>query len=60
MTLTLIRKGVKNPITVTIIRNYVRQEVVVSKMLDPVHKIGYISLAQFNEESDRQISKGDE
>lgn len=55
VTLTLIRKNVSTPIVVTIIRNYVRQEVVVSKMIDPVHKIGYISLAQFNEESDRQI-----
>jgi len=57
VTLTLIRKGLDKPLIVTIVRNYVRQEVVTSKMIDPVHKIGYISLAQFNEESDRQINK---
>jgi carboxyl-terminal processing protease len=57
VTLTLIRKGVEKPVVVTITRNYVHQEVVVSRMLDPQHKIGYISLAQFNEESDVQINK---
>jgi carboxyl-terminal processing protease len=55
--LTIARTGGTKPITVTIIRNYVRQEVVVSQMVDPVHKIGYIALAQFNEESDPQIDK---
>jgi carboxyl-terminal processing protease len=55
VTLTLLRKTSATPLTVKIIRNYVQQEVVVSQMLDPVHKIGYIELGSFNEESDPQI-----
>lgn len=57
VTLVLLRKGVAKPVTVTIIRNYVHQEVVVWRMLDPSRKIGYIDLAQFNEESDPQLNK---
>lgn len=57
VTLTLLRKGVTKPINVTITRNYVHQEVVVWRMLDPTRKIGYIELAQFNEESDPQLNK---
>jgi carboxyl-terminal processing protease len=55
VTLTLLRKTSSHPLNVTIIRNYVQQEVVVSEMLDPVRKIGYIELGSFNEESDPQI-----
>jgi carboxyl-terminal processing protease len=57
VTLTIIRKGATKPIVVPIIRNYVHQEVVISRMIDPQRKIGYIALAQFNEESDRQIDR---
>jgi carboxyl-terminal processing protease len=57
VTLTLLRSGETKPITVTIVRDYVQQEVVVSEMIDPAHKIGYIALAQFNEESDPQIDQ---
>jgi carboxyl-terminal processing protease len=57
VTLTLLRKAVSHPINVTIIRDNVDQEVVVSEMLDNVHKIGYIELASFNEESDPQIGE---
>lgn len=57
VTLTLERLGAAKPIVVTIIRNYVHQEVVVSKMVDPEDKIGYIALGQFNEESDPQIDQ---
>jgi carboxyl-terminal processing protease len=56
VTLTIIRKNMPKPLIIPIVRNYVRQEVVVSKMIDPQKKIGYIALAQFNEESDRQIN----
>jgi carboxyl-terminal processing protease len=55
VTLTIARKGATAPVKITIIRDYVHQEVVVWKMIDPVHKIGYIALFQFNEESDPQI-----
>jgi carboxyl-terminal processing protease len=55
VSLTILRKGVQEPLTVRIIRNVVKQQVVVHEMLDNVHKIGYIELAQFNEESDPQI-----
>lgn len=54
--LTVIRKGMSKPLVIPITRNYVHQEVVVSEMVDPAHKVGYIALAQFNEESDRQIN----
>ncbi|MDR3707722.1 MAG: S41 family peptidase [Capsulimonadaceae bacterium] len=54
--LTIIRKGLPKPLVVSIIRNYVHQEVVVSRMVDPQHKVGYIALAQFNEESDKQVN----
>jgi carboxyl-terminal processing protease len=54
--LTLLHKGASKPIDLSITRNKVLQEVVVSTMLDQQHKIGYISLAQFNEESDGQIN----
>jgi carboxyl-terminal processing protease len=55
--LTILRKGAAAPLQISIIRNKVRQEVVVSQMIDKRHKIGYIALAQFNEESDGQINQ---
>jgi len=54
--LTIIRKGQSKPLIIPIIRDQVRQEVVVSQMVDPAHKVGYIALAQFNDESDRQVN----
>jgi carboxyl-terminal processing protease len=57
VTLTLLRKGASKPMNITIIRNFVHQEMVVWRMIDPEHKIGYIELAQFNEESDPQMNK---
>jgi carboxyl-terminal processing protease len=55
VTLTVARQGAANPIKIQIIRDFVHQEVVVWKMIDTQHKIGYIALFQFNEESDPQI-----
>jgi carboxyl-terminal processing protease len=57
VTLTLLRKTSMHPIIVTIVRNYVQAEVVNSEIIDPVHKIGYIELGSFNEESDPQIDE---
>ncbi len=57
VTLTILRKTSTHPLNVTITRDYVQQEVVVSEMLDNAHKIGYIELASFNEESDPQIGE---
>jgi len=57
VTLTILRKSSTHPVNVTIYRDYVQQEVVESEMLDNVHKIGYIELASFNEESDPQIGE---
>jgi len=55
VTLTLIRKGSPAPVVITMPRQVVQQEVVQHSMIDPEHKIGYISLSVFNEESDRQV-----
>jgi len=57
VTLTMLRKGVTHPVVLTMPREVVQQEVVQHTMIDPVHRIGYISLSVFNEESDRQIEK---
>jgi carboxyl-terminal processing protease len=57
VTLTLLRRGAARPVVISMTRAVVHQEVVQHTMVDPVHKIGYISLAQFNEESDAQIGK---
>lgn len=55
--LTLMRKGAPHPVVVSIIREVVESPVVQYAMIDPINKIGYISLAMFNEESDVQIGK---
>ncbi len=55
VTLTLLRQA--KTVVITIPRGVVQQEVVQHAMIDPVRKIGYISLLQFNEESDDQIDR---
>lgn len=55
VTLTVMRKNVAHPIAISMPRDIVQQEVVQSRMLDPVNHIGYISLSVFNEESDVQL-----
>ena len=55
--LTLLRKGISHPVVVSIIREVVESPVVQYAMIDPINKIGYISLAMFNEESDVQMGK---
>ena len=55
VTLSLLRKGAPKPVLIAITRATVHQEVVQHAMVDPVHKIGYIKLAVFNEESDVQV-----
>ena len=57
VTLTMLRKGVTHPVVLTMPREVVQQEVVQHTMIDPVRRIGYISLSVFNEESDHQIDK---
>lgn len=52
--LTLVRPGQKEPVEVAIVRKPVEFEVVESRMEEG--KIGYISLAQFNELADRKIA----
>lgn len=52
--LTMLR-GTQTKV-IAIPRGVVQQEVVQHAMIDPVRKIGYISLAQFNEESDIQMN----
>jgi carboxyl-terminal processing protease len=53
VTLTVLR-GTQTK-AITIARGVVQQEIVQHSMIDPAHKIGYIKLLQFNEESDIQI-----
>ncbi|MEO7715251.1 MAG: S41 family peptidase [Capsulimonas sp.] len=55
VTLTLLRKDAPAPVVITMPRESVQQEVVQHSMIDPVNKIGYISLSVFNEESDVQV-----
>jgi carboxyl-terminal processing protease len=55
--LTMLRKGVSHPIAIPIIREVVESPVVQYAMVDPINKIGYISMASFNEESDVQLGK---
>ncbi|BDI31969.1 peptidase S41 [Capsulimonas corticalis] len=57
VTLTLLRKDAPQPVVITMPRETVQQEVVQHSIIDPVNKIGYISLSVFNEESDVQIDK---
>ena len=57
VTLTVSRKGVDHPVVISMVRALVHQEVVQHAMIDPVRKIGYISLSVFNEESDVQVGK---
>ena len=54
VTLTVLRKTSTE--TIVIPRGVVKQEIVQHAMIDPVRKIGYISLLQFNEESDTQVT----
>ena len=53
VTLTVLRSTATK--TIVIPRGVVKQEVVQHAMIDPARKIGYLSLAQFNELSDEQI-----
>ena len=55
VTLTLLRKGTPHPVTISMIRATVKQEVVEYSMIDPVRKIGYVKLSVFNEESDVEL-----
>ncbi len=55
VTLTVLRKT--DTKTIVIPRGVVKQEIVQHAMIDPVRKIGYISLLQFNEESDTQVTQ---
>ncbi len=55
VTLTLLRNA--HPLVISMMRAHVQQEVVRHTMIDPVRKIGYISLSVFNEESDVQVGK---
>lgn len=55
VTLTLLRKTATKVITIP--RGVVHQELVQHAMIDPTRKIGYISLAEFDEEADTQINK---
>ncbi len=57
VTLTLQRRGAAHPVVIHLVRASVHQEVVQYTMVDPVNKIGYISLSSFNEESDVQVGK---
>ncbi len=54
VTLTVLRRAATK--TIVIPRGVVKQEIVQHAMIDPVRKIGYISLLQFNEESDTQVT----
>lgn len=55
--LTLMRPGRTKPMDKIIVRKLVQFQMVKSRMLDEKHKIGYIRLYQFNEQSDLQFDK---
>ena len=55
--ITVLRKTAPKPVTITLTRALVKQEVVQHAMIDPQRKIGYILLSSFNEESDIQINE---
>lgn len=54
VTLTVLRKTATKVIPIA--RGVVHQELVQHAMIDPAHKIGYISLAEFDEDADLQIN----
>lgn len=54
VTLTVMRKTATKVIPIP--RGIVHQELVQHAMIDPAHKIGYISLAEFDEDADLQIN----
>lgn len=53
--LTIKREGVPAPFDVEIIRDVIESPIVEFRMQDEANKIGYLSLAQFNEKSDEQF-----
>ena len=55
--LTFKRPGVTKPVDIVITRQQVEFIMVKSEMLDKKHKIGYVRLYQFNEQSDAQFDK---
>ncbi len=57
VTLVMQRRGAAHPVIIRLVRAPVQQEVVQYMMVDPVNKIGYISLSSFNQESDIQIGR---
>jgi carboxyl-terminal processing protease len=54
--LTIERKGTPKPFVVSLTRAEVQSPIVEWRMEDPVSKIGYISLAMFNEQADQQFA----
>jgi C-terminal processing protease CtpA/Prc len=54
--LTLSRKGVAKPIPMTLQRAIVQSPIVEWRMEDEANKIGYVSLAMFNEQADQQFA----
>ncbi len=55
--LTVLRKGDPRPVVIPIVREVVESPVIQYAMVDPINKIGYISMAEFNEESDVQLGR---
>ena len=55
--LTILRPGKPQPFDISITRDVVPFEMVVSRMLDNKDKIGYVRLRQFNEQCDDQFDK---
>ena len=53
--ITIIRKGIKKPIVINIIREKIKVQSVKAKIIDK--NIGYIRLSSFNENSSNQIKK---
>ncbi len=53
--LTILRKGVKDPFEVTIVRERIELEIVESRMLDD--DIAYVKLAEFNATATKELKK---
>ncbi len=54
VTITILRKGVEKPFDVTIVRDIIKIKSVTPKLLG---KIGYVRIRQFQETTDKELSK---
>ena len=57
VTITIVRRGLKKPMDITITRAIIKVKSVKYRMEDPENKVGYIRIRAFQEKTDKDLEK---